>query len=80
MFVFQSLQGYELPDCEMVRSGKFQMLDEILPSLKQNGHRVLIFSQFVFILDILEDYMRVRDHSYLRLDGSTPVCERYCHR
>ncbi|KAG8292346.1 ATP-dependent helicase smarcad1 [Homalodisca vitripennis] len=69
-------RGFELADSVLVRSGKFLKLDEILPPLKAGGHRVLIFSQFVFILDILEDYMRVRNHSFLRLDGSTPVTER----
>uniref|UniRef100_A0A1B6HJ59 SWI/SNF-related matrix-associated actin-dependent regulator of chromatin subfamily A containing DEAD/H box 1 homolog n=1 Tax=Homalodisca liturata TaxID=320908 RepID=A0A1B6HJ59_9HEMI len=73
---YDCLRGFELADSVLVRSGKFLKLDEILPPLKAGGHRVLIFSQFVFILDILEDYMRVRNHSFLRLDGSTPVTER----
>jgi len=73
---YDCLAGYELADSVLVKSGKFLKLDEILPGLKGGGHRVLIFSQFVFILDILEDYMRVREHSFLRLDGSTPVTER----
>merc|ERR1712173_368839 len=32
--------------------------------------------QFVIVLDILEQYLRIRGHKYLRLDGSTPVTER----
>lgn len=72
----QCLGGFELADSVIVRSGKFLKLDEILPSLKAGGHKVLIFSQFLFILDLLEDYMRIRDHNFLRLDGSTPVTER----
>jgi len=40
------------------------------------GDRVLLFSQFTMMLDIVEEYMTSRQHRYLRLDGSTPVVER----
>lgn len=56
------------------------MLDEILPDLKDRGHRVLIFSQFLSVLDLLEIYMSQCGHSYLRLDGSTQVQERYIYQ
>jgi len=58
-------------------SGKLKKLNEILPDLKDSGHRVLIFSQFLSVLDLLEIYMEHCGHSYLRLDGSTQVQERY---
>jgi len=35
-----------------------------------SDHRVLIFSQSVGTLDILQDYLSYRNHSYERLDGS----------
>lgn len=38
-------------------SGKFVLLDKLLPKLKQSGHKVLIFSQMIRVLDILEDYL-----------------------
>merc|ERR1712080_276531 len=56
--------------------GKFQLLDDLLPEMKGNGDRVLIFSQFTMLLDVLERYLRIRSHKYLRLDGQTPVQER----
>lgn len=37
---------------------------------------MLIFSQFTSMLDILEVYMRIRQYSFRRLDGSTPVMDR----
>merc|ERR1712241_1337262 len=40
------------------------------------GDRVLIFTQLVMVLDIMEQYLRIRGYKYLRLDGSTPVQER----
>jgi len=57
-------------------SGKFNLLDDLLPQMKDNGDRVLIFTQFVMVMDIMEQYMRIRGHRFNRLDGSTPVQER----
>lgn len=42
----------------MIQSaGKLVLLDKLLPKLKQNGHKVLVFSQMIKVLDILEDYL-----------------------
>jgi len=60
----------------MCDSGKFLLLDDLLPEMKGRGDRVLIFSQFTMLLDVLEKYLRIRGHRYLRLDGQTPVQER----
>jgi SWI/SNF-related matrix-associated actin-dependent regulator of chromatin subfamily A member 5 len=57
-------------------SGKLLMLDRMLPRLKEKGHRVLLFSQFTSMLDILEDYCELRGHSYVRLDGETNRVKR----
>ena len=46
------------------------LLDKLLPKLKAEGHRVLIFSQMVKMLDILSDYLVERRYSHERLDGS----------
>ncbi|XP_026676371.1 SWI/SNF-related matrix-associated actin-dependent regulator of chromatin subfamily A containing DEAD/H box 1 homolog [Diaphorina citri] len=67
---------YKVPDDLVVESGKLKKLDEILPDLKKNGHRVLIFSQFIFVLDILGHYMDIRGWRHLRLDGATQVSSR----
>uniref|UniRef100_H2Z5F5 Helicase ATP-binding domain-containing protein n=1 Tax=Ciona savignyi TaxID=51511 RepID=H2Z5F5_CIOSA len=52
-------------------SGKLQLLDRMLPVLKKNGHKVLLFSQMTALLDIIEDFCRFRNYSHVRLDGST---------
>lgn len=44
----------------IVPSGKMVLLDKLLRRLKATGHRVLIFSQMVRVLDIISDYMRLR--------------------
>ena len=51
-------------------SGKLVLLDKLLPKLKAGGHRVLIFSQFKIMLDILEDYLNFRRFKLERIDGS----------
>uniref|UniRef100_A0A0N5B4V1 SWI/SNF-related matrix-associated actin-dependent regulator of chromatin subfamily A member 5 n=1 Tax=Strongyloides papillosus TaxID=174720 RepID=A0A0N5B4V1_STREA len=55
---------------------KLNLLDKLLTKLKTLGSRVLIFSQFIGTLDILEDYMDWRNFSFHRLDGSTSHSDR----
>ncbi|XP_005401327.1 PREDICTED: probable global transcription activator SNF2L1 isoform X5 [Chinchilla lanigera] len=57
-------------------SGKMVVLDKLLARLKEQGSRVLIFSQMTRLLDILEDYCMWRGYEYCRLDGQTPHEER----
>lgn len=56
--------------------GKMVLLDKLLPKVKAQGSRVLIFSQMTRMLDILEDYCLWREFDYSRLDGQTPHEER----
>jgi chromodomain-helicase-DNA-binding protein 1 len=53
----------------VMNSGKMVLLDKLLTRLRQDGHRVLIFSQMVRLLDILSDYMNLRGYPHQRLDG-----------
>ncbi|KAJ2444736.1 chromatin remodeling complex Adenosinetriphosphatase, partial [Coemansia sp. RSA 2424] len=57
-------------------SGKMAVLDKLLKRCKEQGSRVLIFSQMSRVLDILEDYCMFRGFKYCRLDGSTDHEER----
>ena len=54
----------------VMNSGKMVLLDKLLVKLKADGHRVLIFSQMVRMLDIMSDYMSLRGYIHQRLDGS----------
>ncbi|EFC46901.1 predicted protein [Naegleria gruberi] len=58
-------------------SGKMIILDKLLKKLKQEGHKVLIFSQMTQMLDILQDYFSFRKWNYERLDGSVRGEERF---
>ncbi|KYN07495.1 PREDICTED: SWI/SNF-related matrix-associated actin-dependent regulator of chromatin subfamily A containing DEAD/H box 1 homolog [Cyphomyrmex costatus] len=74
--IYKSVAGFGLPQELIPEAGKLKELDKLLPQLKIDGHRVLIFSQFTMVLDILAEYLAIRGHTFLRLDGSTPVTER----
>jgi SWI/SNF-related matrix-associated actin-dependent regulator of chromatin subfamily A member 5 len=52
-------------------SGKMVLLDKLLMKLKAAGSRCLIFSQMTRMLDILEDYCRLKNFEYCRIDGNT---------
>eukprot|EP00468_Gymnochlora_sp_CCMP2014_P004817 CAMPEP_0167745682 /NCGR_PEP_ID=MMETSP0110_2-20121227/3288_1 /TAXON_ID=629695 /ORGANISM="Gymnochlora sp., Strain CCMP2014" /LENGTH=2323 /DNA_ID=CAMNT_0007630353 /DNA_START=280 /DNA_END=7251 /DNA_ORIENTATION=- len=60
----------------LLGSGKLALLDKLLIRLKETGHRVLIFSQMVRMLDILSDYMALRKFAFQRLDGTMRSTDR----
>ena len=57
-------------------AGKFELLDRVLPKFERTGHRVLMFFQMTQIMNIMEDFLRLRGTTYLRLDGATKSDER----
>lgn len=57
-------------------AGKFELLDRILPKYQRTGHRVLMFFQMTAIMDIMEDFLRLRGIQFLRLDGTTKSDDR----
>lgn len=68
----QESEGNSLSEVDLLvkASGKLVLLDKLLPRLKENGHRILIFSQFSKTLDLLEDYLANRKFKAERIDGS----------
>lgn len=59
-----------LERCLLQSSGKLVLLDKLLPKLRGEGHKVLIFSQMTRVLNILEDFCGYRKFNTERLDGS----------
>ncbi|KAL3787638.1 hypothetical protein HJC23_011786 [Cyclotella cryptica] len=57
-------------------SGKFVLLSKLLPKLYDGGHKVLIFSQMVRVLDLLQELLQLKHYKYERLDGSTSASAR----
>lgn len=62
---------------EMIFFSSAIKIRKLNSSVMFQGDKVLIFSQFTSVMDILEVYLKLRDYQYCRLDGSTPVMERY---
>jgi chromodomain-helicase-DNA-binding protein 7 len=78
-------QDPEISSKKLIEScGKLVLLDKLLPRLFSQGHKVLIFSQMVRVLNLLEEYLRHKNYSFERLDGSTrssdrkEAVERFC--
>ncbi|KAK3945881.1 chromodomain-helicase [Diplogelasinospora grovesii] len=57
-------------------SSKLVLLELMLPNLKERGHRVLIFSQFLDQLSILEDFLIGMELKFERLDGNQSSMEK----
>ncbi|GAM83508.1 hypothetical protein ANO11243_014960 [Dothideomycetidae sp. 11243] len=60
----------------MTMSGKMPVLKSLLKSWIPQGNRVLIFSQFTTMLDILEAVLGTLNINFVRLDGSTRMQDR----
>lgn len=58
-------------------SSKMQTFLELVEELCDNGHRALVFSQFVDYLDLVRQQLDERGLRYLYLDGSTPKQTRH---
>ncbi|KIX02904.1 uncharacterized protein Z518_08847 [Rhinocladiella mackenziei CBS 650.93] len=70
------LERFTLNNREWLASGKVQKMVDLLRKFISGGHRTLIFSQFVLVLDILELVLEREAIDYFRLDGNTKVSER----
>ncbi|KAL0051035.1 hypothetical protein WJX82_000961 [Trebouxia sp. C0006] len=57
-------------------SGKLALIDSMLERMKERGHRVLIYSQFTTLLDLLEEWLAARQWGYQRIDGSVSGADR----
>jgi ATP-dependent helicase STH1/SNF2 len=80
-FVFEQVEEVMNPtkstnDLLWRAAGKFELLDRILPKFEKTGHRVLMFFQMTQIMNIMEDYLRLRGMKYMRLDGATKADDR----
>ncbi|VVC89740.1 unnamed protein product [Leptidea sinapis] len=62
-------QGHYETQALIKASGKLVLMSKMLRQLKEQGHRVLIFSQMTKMLDILEDFLEGEGYKYERIDG-----------
>ncbi|XP_064416239.1 SWI/SNF-related matrix-associated actin-dependent regulator of chromatin subfamily A containing DEAD/H box 1A isoform X2 [Latimeria chalumnae] len=73
---FANVSEFQLTKDHLLDSGKFQALERILSERKEKGDRIVLFSQFTMMLDILEVFLKHHNHRYLRLDGKTQISDR----
>ncbi|NTU47436.1 MAG: DEAD/DEAH box helicase [Syntrophobacteraceae bacterium] len=64
-----------LPDSQ-IRSSKLELFGDIVRELLENGHKALVFSQFVGHLACVREDLDLRKIDYRYLDGSTPQKDR----
>ncbi|XP_028980355.2 E1A-binding protein p400 isoform X4 [Esox lucius] len=71
----------QFPDLQLMQmdSGKLEALAILLHKLRSENRRVLIFTQMLKMLDILEAFLDYRQLTYIRVDESLPVDERQEH-
>jgi SNF2 family DNA or RNA helicase len=65
-----SLLGEELSE-GIRHSGKFEALKDLLESAVDNGHRILVFSQFVEMLKLIKPWLEKKGYRYEMLTGQT---------
>ncbi|XP_009870070.1 PREDICTED: SWI/SNF-related matrix-associated actin-dependent regulator of chromatin subfamily A containing DEAD/H box 1 isoform X1 [Apaloderma vittatum] len=73
---YSNISDFKLDMDQILDSGKFKALERILSDLKEKGDRVVLFSQFTMMLDILEVFLKHWQHRYIRLDGKTQISDR----
>jgi len=59
-----------------IQSSKMELLKQTVSELIENGHKALIFSQFVKHLRLIEEWVQEENISYQYLDGQTPLPKR----
>mmetsp|Transcript_962 Transcript_962/g.2268 ORF Transcript_962/g.2268 Transcript_962/m.2268 type:complete len:970 (+) Transcript_962:111-3020(+) len=70
------LRGMILPQEALWTSAKARQLQTLLPQLKKDGHRFLIFSQWTTLLDLIEEMLNSMGMLFVRFDGQTAIHDR----
>ena len=70
------LQKFVLKKDQWMDSGKIAVFRKLVTSFASNGDRVLVFSQFTTMMDVLEAVLETLRIKFMRLDGSTKMNER----
>ncbi|CAM0912617.1 unnamed protein product [Alopecurus aequalis] len=73
---FDSNSLYPPVDKLLEQCGKFQLLDRLLDALLKRKHKILIFSQWTKVLDLLDYYLDVKGLKVCRIDGNVKLEER----
>ncbi len=72
----KTMAPFLLQNDEWFDSGKVGKLCSLLTAFKEQGDRVLVFSQFTMVMNILESVLETLGIRFFRLDGQTKIDER----
>ena len=67
--IYPCIRKFDIPDLAWMNSGKVEPLVKLVTAYKEKGDRVLIFSQFSLVLDILEAVLNSSSVQFIRIDG-----------
>uniref|UniRef100_A0A4W3J6N5 E1A binding protein p400 n=1 Tax=Callorhinchus milii TaxID=7868 RepID=A0A4W3J6N5_CALMI len=72
----------QLSDPRLVQfdSGKLEALAVLLQKLRSEARRVLVFTQMVRMLDILESFLDYHRFVFVRIDGNTHLSQRQVYK
>lgn len=73
---YKCLRKFDCRDDAKFESGKVQKLLELIREYQESGDRVLVFSRFEAVLDILEECLHQEGINYRLIEGRTPVLDR----
>jgi len=76
-YLFLDAQNFTIDDWIYMSSGKFELLDRIIPKFIKSGHKILIFSQFTKLLNLMCIFLEYRGIKHCRLDGGMKQEERH---
>jgi superfamily II DNA or RNA helicase len=71
-----SIPDASIKEIDHALSGKLMVLEEMMEEIVSGGHRVLIFSQYTRMLDIIQELFAKWNIGFLRLDGQTAIPQR----
>jgi len=80
LFLFR--RDFQIPKKEKFReefiesSNKLKLVERLIKKLLENNHKILLFSQYTMMLDIMEVFLKYKEWEYERLDGQTKIIDR----
>lgn len=73
---YPCIRDFDCPDGAWLDSGKVEKLVELLKEFRKNGDRVLVFSRFKLVIEILGECMAEAGINCRVLHGATQVADR----
>jgi len=73
---YPSIRTFDIKKGSWMQSGKIQALLKLIQEFKENGDRVLVFTRFAKVLNILRECLETAGVSFVTLEGSTAVSDR----